>query len=150
MSKYRRQILGIKGKVILTATYSHEKTKRVVEVVSNSASTVLNREIDLKRAIINAGLNGVVLAQRRFFNSASGIYIVNIKDVKIKYDNKNVKVKTFIRKGKRYTGVWLKGKKGIQNVQAVKGSKKINKNDTNKILLDNGVALVNEDTVFNK
>lgn len=112
----RKQVLyGLKGKVFINAIYvtpDKELLERKVIKISNSESLIFNREIDVQRAIVQATQHGIMLAKIEN-NFPSGSVQLKLLDWGIKYGNDEVKIKTYTVRGKRRTGVWIKGRRGI-------------------------------------
>lgn len=136
----RKQFLNIKGKLWIKAIYIDTKGRKVTKV-SDASSTNLSRNIELRRSVFNALTKGIKLCvvENGFSSSTKVLKILNWG---VKYGNNDVKVKRFSRRGKYYTGVWVKGVRGIQSQQRYKTVKKDTINSLakeNELIHDNKV-----------
>ena len=124
----RKQFLKVKGKLWIKAVYIDTSGRRVTKL-SDAKAEILKISIDIKRAVFNSITKGIKLCvvENGFSSSTKLLKIVNWG---MKYGNYKVTVKRFTRNNKYYTGVWVKGSRGIKSVEKYK---KTNKN----IIYDN-------------
>jgi len=118
----RKQFLKIKGKLWVKAVYIDTNGRRITKL-SDAGAEVLNKSIDIKRATFNALTKGIKLCVVEN-GASSSIKVLKIIDWGMAYGNNQVKVKRFSRRGKYYTGVWVKGSRGVQSVERYKTNKK--------------------------
>jgi hypothetical protein len=135
--KYQRKtiIRGVKGRLHLTCYYSNLTETKIVKIDCTSRSVEFNNEIDIKRAIAGAVLQGLYKAIKTP-GMGSGTYFIGTRlkedsksiDYNIVYGNDDVTIKNFTRNNKKYTGIWVKGRKGVYKVTPVKGQQRITEN----------------------
>jgi len=118
----RKQFLKVKGKLWILGVYIDTKGRRVIKL-SDAKAIILKNKIDVKRAVFNAVTKGIKLCvvENGFTSSSKLLKILNWG---VKYGNESVTVKRFARKGKYYTGVWVKGTRGMQSMEKYKTNKK--------------------------
>jgi len=118
----RKQFLKIKGKLWILAIYVDTKGKKITKL-SDAKSDILKNKIAVKRAVFNAVTKGMKLCVVEN-KCSSSLKLLKIINWGVSYGNKNVTIKRFSRKGKYYTGVWVKGSRGVQSIEKYKTNKK--------------------------
>ena len=136
----RKQFLKVKGKLWIQGVYIDTKGRRVIKL-SDAKASILKNKIDVKRAVFNAVTKGIKLCtvENGFTSSTKLLKILNWG---VKYGNDSVTVKRFARKGKYYTGVWVKGVRGMQSMEKYKITKKdviYNNAKNNNLVYDNDI-----------
>jgi len=150
VTNLRKQILKVKGKLWIKAEYISMSNKKVYKTFSDAESEVLIKEIDMKRALYNAITKGMIIINHKY-GVGSDLKLLKILDWGIQYGSMKsqkfnpVTVKRFKRGGKYYTGVWVKGSRGIKSVQKTKYAKK---DELNKILKNEELLYVPEENVW--
>lgn len=140
VSGLRKQILNVKGKLWIKAQYI-DTNKRIITKLSDASSDNMKRNISLERAVYNSITKGMILCTVEN-GTSSNLKLYKIIDWGIKYGNKDVTVKRFRRGGKYYTGVWVKGSRGIQNIEKYSYTKKNKLNQSakeNNLVYDNNI-----------
>ena len=138
----RKQFLKVKGKLWIKAVYIDTRGRQITKL-SDAKAEILKKSIDIKRAVFNALTKGIKLCVVEN-GASSNLKVLKILDWGMQYgSNKNnlVTVKRFNRNGKYYTGVWVKGVRGIQSVEKYKKTKKDIIYDTAR---DNNLTYDNE------
>ena len=120
--------------------YPLHNGRRVIKL-SDAKASILKNKIDVKRAVFNAVTKGIKLCtvENGFTSSTKLLKILNWG---VKYGNDSVTVKRFARKGKYYTGVWVKGVRGMQSMEKYKITKKdviYNNAKNNNLVYDNDI-----------
>ena len=114
----RKQFLKIKGKLWVKAVYIDTRGRQITKL-SDSKAEILKKNIDIKRSVFNALTKGIKLCVVEN-GASSNLKVLKIIDWGMQYGNKLVTVKRFNRAGKYYTGVWVKGSKGLQSMEKYK------------------------------
>lgn len=118
----RKQFLKVKGKLWIKAVYIDTSGRRITKL-SDAKAEILIRKIDIKRAVFNSLTKGIKLCVVEN-GASSNLKVLKILDWGMQYGNEKVTVKRFNRGGKYYTGVWVKGSRGIKSVEKYKRNKK--------------------------
>lgn len=117
----RKQFLKVKGKLWILGKYK-EPNKRAIIKLSDASANIISKNIDMRRAIFNAVTKGMKLCVIEN-GASSSIKLVKVLNWGIQYGSRGqnkfnpVTVKRFKRGGKYYTGVWVKGSRGMQHMQ---------------------------------
>jgi len=119
----KKQILKVKGKLWILGVYiTPGRKKKKILKLSDAGSDILNKNINLKRAIFNAVTKGIKLCVVEN-NANSSTKLLKVIDWGIQYGSRGnnkfnpVTVRRFKRSGKYYTGVWVKGVRGMQSME---------------------------------
>jgi len=136
----RKQFLKIKGKLWIKGIYIDTRGRKITKL-SDSKAFILKTKIDIKRAVFNSITKGIKLCvvENGFSSSTKLLKIINWG---VKYGNEQVTIKRFNRNGKYYTGVWVKGSRGIQSMEKYTTNKKdiiINNAKNNNLVYDNEI-----------
>jgi len=118
----RKQFLKVKGKLWVKGLYIDTNGRKVYKV-SDAKAEILIRQIDFRRSVFNAVTKGMKLCVIEN-GCTSSIKLLKVIDWGMKYGNNDVKVKRFSRRGKYYTGVWVKGSRGMQSIEKYNHVKK--------------------------
>lgn len=143
----KKQILKVKGKLWILGLYvTPGRNKKKILKLSDAGSDILNRNIRFKNAVFNSITKGIKLCVVE--NGAnSSTKLLKVLDWGIQYGSRGnnkfnpVTVKRFKRGNKYYSGVWVKGVRGIQSVE------KYNYTNQNKVerIIDN-IGTLSSDT----
>jgi len=117
----RKQFLKVKGKLWIKAVYIDTRGRQLTKL-SDAGANILIRNIDIKRAVFNALTKGIKLCVVEN-GASSNLKVLKIIDWGMQYGSNKynlVTVKRFNRGGKYYTGVWVKGSRGIKSVEKYK------------------------------
>lgn len=122
VSNLRKQFLSVKGKLWIKALYV-DTDGRTIQKLSDASAEIMSSKINQRRATFNAITKGIKLCQvQNGFSSSAKV--LKIIDWGVKYGNDQVTIKRFSRNGKYYTGVWVKGRKGIVHLTKSSFNKK--------------------------
>lgn len=110
----RKEFLKVKGKLWILGVYIDTRGKKIIKL-SDAGSEIIRKEIDIQRQTFNAITKGIKLCVVEN-HASSSTKLLKILDWGMSYGNKDVTVKRFIKNNKYYTGVWVKGSRGIQSV----------------------------------
>jgi len=108
----RKQFIpNVKGKLWILAQYIDVNGRTVIKL-SDSASIIFNKNIDIERAVFNSITKGIKLTvvENKFTSTTKLHKIINWG---VKYGNNSVKIKRYSVRGKYRTGIWVKGQRGM-------------------------------------